>query len=144
MTAIKACFKCEVEKPIFEFYKHPKMNDGHLGKCKSCTKKDSLKNRIKNIDKVRAYDRKRGSRQTREYHQLYKARFPAKYKAKTMINNFIRDGKIKRGEFCQVCGSDWKIEGHHCDYSKPLDVMWLCSPCHKQWHANNGEGLNGF
>ena len=37
----KTCFKCNTEKPLSDYYKHTKMGDGHLGKCKECTKKQS-------------------------------------------------------------------------------------------------------
>lgn len=36
----KTCFKCSVEKPLSEFYKHKGMKDGHFNKCKSCSLKD--------------------------------------------------------------------------------------------------------
>jgi hypothetical protein len=47
-------------------------------------------------------------------------------------NAAIRSGKLVRG-LCEVCGAA-KPEAHHDDYSKPLDVRWLCSKHHKQLH----------
>ena len=41
MDDTKTCFKCERVLPISEFYAHPRMGDGHSGKCKECTRRDS-------------------------------------------------------------------------------------------------------
>lgn len=44
---------------------------------------------------------------------------------------------VRTGELiklpCQICGNK-KVEGHHCDYSQPLKVMWLCKKHHEAWH----------
>ena len=42
---------------------------------------------------------------------------------------------------CAICGSTDSIEGHHEDYSKPLDVIWLCREHHLEIH--NGEKGDG-
>ena len=131
----KACFKCNEEKPISEFYKHKKMADGHLNKCKECTKRDALNYRWKNIENIRKYDRERGNRQSAEYLKEYRKKYPYKYKATNIVNNAIRDGKLFK-EPCEICGTTENIEGHHDDYSKPLNVRWLCSAHHKQWHRD--------
>jgi ribosomal protein S27AE len=39
---------------------------------------------------------------------------------------------------CIRCGNE-KSLAHHEDYDKPLDVMWLCQPCHKQRHKELKE-----
>ena len=48
----------------------------------------------------------------------------------------VQKGELLKSATCQKCGAtDVRIEGHHQAYSKPLEVMWLCSPCHKDLHV---------
>ena len=140
----KTCFKCGEEKPIAEFYKHSQMADGYLGKCKECAKSDVLANRKLRVDYYREYDRKRGSRQSPEYSREYRQRFPEKYRATNMVNNAIRDGRMKKENKCSKCGSEKNVHAHHADYSYPLSVRWLCAACHSQLHHANKEGKNAF
>lgn len=132
----KKCFKCGEEKSINEFYKHPRMSDGHLGKCKSCSKKDVRLNYCKNIDQYKEYDRKRMDdpkrmKKRRMYSAKYVRKHPEKYKCRMILLNAIRDGKIKRKKKCENCGiTGVRIEGHHEDYRKPFEVIWLCTGCH--------------
>ena len=140
MAKSKECFKCKEVKPLSGFYKHKQMADGHLNKCKECTKSDARQTRLSNLEYYRAYDRKRGNRQPPEYNKEYRSKFPNKYKSHTMVGNAIRNGKLFP-EPCVECGEQ-KTHAHHDDYSKPLNVRWMCAACHRQWHIKNGEGLN--
>lgn len=139
----KECFKCGATKPLSEFYKHPRMKDGHVNKCKDCNKLDVSRNRLANVERYREYDRKRGSRQDKAYRDGHKERYPNKRKAHSVVSNAIRDGKLKRGTECEVCGASGRLEAHHDDYAKPLEVKFLCGVCHKAWHLVHGEGKNG-
>lgn len=138
---MKQCFKCKEEKDLSEFYKHKQMGDGHLNKCKECTKDDANKYRSENLDKIRAYDRERGNRQSKGYLKEYRAKYPNKYKAHNMVNNATRDGRLFPLP-CEECFSTHDLHAHHDDYLKPLNVRWLCSAHHSQWHAKNGEAKN--
>jgi hypothetical protein len=141
---MKQCFKCKVEKPLCEFYKHNGMADGHLNKCKECTKKDVHHHRhfSKSREKILAYDRARGGRQNKDYVSEYRKKYPKKYKAHGIVARAIRAKKLFRMP-CEVCGKE-DGQAHHDDYSKPLNIRWLCSEHHHEWHVKNGEGLNPF
>lgn len=141
---MKICFKCNIKKPLSDFYKHKQMADGHLNKCKECAKKDVHHHRHESPSRERilAYDRERGNRQSKEYRDEYKEKYPKKYKAHCMVNNAIR-GKRLYKEPCEICGNI-ETHGHHDDYAKPLNVRWLCAEHHHQWHAKHGEALNPF
>lgn len=140
---MKECFKCNKRKALSEFYRHNQMADGHLNKCKDCTKSDVLLHRQENLEAIREYDRKRSKLPHRLDHTVnntkkWREKYPKKYKAHSTLNNALRDGNLIRLP-CEVC-SDEKTVAHHCDYNKPLEVIWLCSPCHFQWHKEHGEG----
>ena len=65
MQDTKICFVCETEKAMVDFYKHKAMADGHLNKCKACTKEQSKAREVElrknpewvEKEKVRARDR---------------------------------------------------------------------------------------
>lgn len=61
-------------------------------------------------------------------------------KARCDLNHAVRDGKIKRLP-CGRCGNE-KVEAHHHDYNKPLDVIWLCKKCHWYEHTMKTSTLN--
>lgn len=154
---MKACFKCEQAKPMSEFYRHSAMADGHLGKCKACCRADAAANRNANIERFREYDRKRGVLLKRkanvarnrdrliaenpnyptEESRRHRAANPEKYRARTAVNNAVRDGRLVR-QPCEGCGSR-KVHAHHEDYSKPLDVRWLCAFCHGLAHRRANQ-----
>lgn len=55
-----------------------------------------------------------------------------------LLNNRIRSGDIKRPGKCSACGAECQPEAHHNDYSRPLDVEWLCRKCHQKRHPRKG------
>jgi hypothetical protein len=147
---MKTCFICSQEKPFSEFYKHSKMADGYLGKCKECTKAYVKARALANPDKIKEYDRQRANlphrvEMRKEYartpngkaafaraHKKYMEKYPSKYAAHTLTGNAIRDGRLIR-QPCEACG-DAESEAHHRDYYKPLEVVWLCRKHHLAEH----------
>jgi len=135
---MKTCRECGAEKTLDQYYKHSAMGDGHLNKCIECVKSRVKKHRDENIDRIKEYAKtEAGKLAHKKAAQNYHERYPLKKAAHYMLGNAVRDGKIKRQEFCSECGSTKKVEAHHDDYSKPFDVRWLCEVCHKEWHRHS-------
>lgn len=56
-------------------------------------------------------------------------------RAHTMVTKAIRDGRLTR-QPCEVCGAG-KVDAHHDDYDKPLEVRWLCRLHHHHLHLQD-------
>ena len=62
-------------------------------------------------------------------------KYKEKVLARVKVNEAIRTGKLVKPNECSVCyQQEMRIVGHHPDYSKPLEVIWLCDVCHKAIH----------
>jgi len=148
---MKKCFKCNQVLDLSEFYKHPSMLDGHLNKCKSCNKKDSedrrkekekdvnwvLSERKRHREKSRKYrEAGKASKADQEYKNKWAKQNPEKIKAHRIVNSALRSGKIHRHP-CFICGN--KAQAHHDDYSKPLEVIWVCPKHHAEIHIKINE-----
>lgn len=125
----KKCFKCGRVLPIDQFYKHPKMADGHLNKCKECTKKDVHRDYEKK-SQDEAWMEKERARGREKYERLSYSSKPWNNKTRT-INplepNTAKDLKRK--------GIDTKgKEAHHWNYNEPKSVFLLSKKAHKRIH----------
>ena len=135
---MKTCFKCLKEKDPSEFYNHTQMADGKLGKCKDCCKQDVQKNYADKREQYAEYERGRSQQPERkakatEYQRKRRAANPLKYKATMLVNNAVRDGRLIVLP-CEVCFNTHDLQAHHDDYTKPLDVRWLCRKHHLEEH----------
>jgi len=133
----KTCIACGKTLPITEFYRHPQMADGHLGKCKECCKRQGNERRVAKLEEIRRYDRQRAKTPKRNADLKLNVRkmrelYPEKNRARAAVCRAVRSGKIIP-QPCALCGAA-KTEAHHADYSKPLDVIWVCRSCHFKIH----------
>lgn len=90
-------------------------------------------NRERRLAAIREYRRSdKGKTVVRETYQRMRARHPEKLAARQAVLIALRKGDLTK-QPCQQCGAA-KTQAHHDDYSKPLDVRWLCQPCHVAHH----------
>lgn len=131
---------CSENKDSSEFAINKLMKNGRKNRCKSCELGIERKRRASKIDEVREKDRARNKLPERaeyctEKNREWRQANPLKYKAHMAVANAIKKGALAKLA-CMECG-DPEVEGHHPDYSKPLDVVWLCVAHHKQLHKEH-------
>jgi len=142
---MKKCFKCKLVQPLSSYYVHRAMGDGHLGKCKTCTKKDTEERRalkestdakwvVAERKRHRIKSRKAREEGTAAIPKNDKKCAPHKRRACGKVKYALRTGKLKKKN-CLVCSSP-KTQAHHEDYDKPLDVAWLCVRHHMDRHIH--------
>jgi hypothetical protein len=145
MDELRLCKQCRFVKPLDHFYV------SNQSRCKECVKAGVRANRAEKIEYYRAFDKARANlphrvaaraayiktdagkkshaKATKRWDEVHQKR---KY-AQGVLGKAVFRGKLKPHP-CWVCGST-KVHGHHSDYDRPLDVVWLCPLHHKQAHA---------
>lgn len=156
MTALseqphKVCLRCGELQRIAEFYTHPRMADGHLNKCKDCCRRAAAENPNRRLN-----DRRRNLKPERKARLLSSLRqwaadhpkvdrtqrrtWPERFAARIAVAKAIKAGTLVRGP-CER-GDDTcrgRIEGHHDDYTRQLDVRWLCKKHHADVHREKHD-----
>lgn len=118
MEETRRCIACGISQPVSLFplsCVSLKGETKRIGRCKAC--KDAwVACRIKPAD--------------------YASVKPiSKDHARSLVSSALRRGILKK-QPCEVCGKR-VVDAHHDDYTKPLEVRWLCRTCHLQWHQHN-------
>lgn len=68
-----------------------------------------------------------------------------KTKAHRLVASAIKSGMLVKPELCDQCNAnDSRLHAHHADYSKPLDVVWLCNSCHSKLHGMTECGTKNY
>lgn len=159
----KRCTKCGVEKELDEFYRDGRTANGRLPECKECFKRRE-REKYHGDPNTRARkrkwaqtkrDKKKHSEYNKEYaktkagkevqkqgHDKYRASHPERIRAKNMVHRHIRAGHIPHPttQTCIVCGCQAE-HYHHVDYSQPLDVVPVCTKCHRLIHKETDQRL---
>ncbi len=124
----KKCPKCKLVKSrISDFYHDRTRSRGISSACKVCyNKKRELKRNPRSTRSRRIANIRRAKR--------YRLNNKDKVESRKIYNKALKSGELIRKP-CVKCGE--KAHGHHPDYSKPLEVMWLCRKHHLEEH--NGK-----
>lgn len=131
----RGCARCGAEITVTEqMCRHGKYV------CAPCQTAAAVDYARRNREKKRAWNNAyhaKHSANRADKTRAYRSRHPEKRKAHQAVQTALRNGTIRPAP-CRVCGAD-KAHAHHDDYSKPLDVMWLCHQHHMERHAMLSE-----
>ena len=92
--------------------------------CRSCNTERHLRYR----------KTKNGAKRQKAAVLAYEARNPDRRKAYSAVQHALAKGTLVRPDNCSSCDETKPVDAHHHDYSKPLDVQWVCRQCHAEEH----------
>ena len=139
---MKICDTCKIPKPATSFSKSRSRKDGLQYTCKDCAKVYRQAHKKEAADYNKVYRQAKVAKMVHSASvKKYYLNYPEKLKARSIAVIAVRSGELKKSVFCESCGLPVKTHGHHADYSKPLEVDWLCRTCHNALHVKRREKI---
>jgi hypothetical protein len=140
---MKHCPTCKTMKSETDFYRDPRQRDGLKGQCKKCHCAGAVRTRDPDNHRVKRAEQMRRAREANpeKFRERDRAASAKRTKddrtaARMLLNSAVKTGKVVRAPACEGCGIVGRLHGHHDDYAKPLEVRWLCPPCHGKEHRS--------
>jgi hypothetical protein len=141
----KKCSKCNQQKEKSEFYKNSGTSDGLGSWCKDCERSRDRKTYTKIYRKTEGYHQAKEKYRNspkyknglREREKRYRSHNLEKRRAQESVKAAKKAGRLVAPRFCQICKHEGILFAHHSDYSRPLDVLWVCPLCHAKIHRKN-------
>ena len=120
----RICTKCKESKKSIEFYPYK-------DRCKKCILADSSRKNSKTYT-GKYFKTKKGKNAVNEASKRAYQNHKEKWIARAKARYAITKGIIIKPKKCEVCELVKPLQGHHEDYSKPLEVIFLCYSCHAE------------
>lgn len=139
---MKTCAGCNQVKPDLDFRTRAAAPHLLQSLCKCCES-----------EKARAYKKTRagansqstaeaaykrspkGKEAIKRSKQAQRERNPDRLAARSALRHALVAGKVRKWPVCAMpCCQETRVQAHHADYSRPLDVVWLCKAHHSAAH----------
>lgn len=152
MISTKKCAECGRDLPLSEYNKNRNNKDGLQDRCRECFSKYNKARYAANKEKFKAdiYAYKaENPDKVCETRLSTCSKNPNHYNANKAVSAALASGRIRPAKNCAGCGvsgDQTRLGAHHHDYSKPLDVVWVCAACHRRLDAERRkrEGKKPF
>ena len=133
-AGFKVCTKCQEDKELRHFVGDKQKKDGLSSTCRVCDSKRRI-GRAEQSKKQAAIWSTEKRTEIVARQRAWRAKHPQRLKAHRMLWDALKRKAIVPWPVCAIpeC-SDTKVQGHHPDYSAPLDVTWLCAKHHAEVH----------
>ena len=145
---MKVCNGCDLLLELSEFHCCKQAKDGRQNKCKVCQREYANVNRERKREIIRAYRlrnldlcREREKVWVRQWRKdnptessaavaTYRKNNPEQRQAHRAVEKALKQGILTKPLKCEWCDLVRKLDATHGDYAKPLEIIWLCRPCH--------------
>lgn len=142
----KRCPRCQVVKPVSAFHRRSDRGDGYNDTCKECRRemqqdwteeqREAARESVRR-SQARPESRRRAVAYMAEYQKRPEVK--AKHRARNAVKASLLKGTLVKPTSCSRCKRPKHrraIHAHHEDYTKPLNVQWLCVTCHGKAHGH--------